>query len=63
MATSLRCVCQNKWTGMCKLHWTVLRKESRIPNMTLADDSIAIIGAGMGGLAAGIQLAAAGRDM
>ncbi|CUX80862.1 1-hydroxycarotenoid 3,4-desaturase [Roseibaca calidilacus] len=48
---------------MCKLHWTVLRKESRIPNMTLADDSIAIIGAGMGGLAAGIQLAAAGRDV
>lgn len=31
--------------------------------MTLEDDSIAIIGAGMGGLAAGIRLAAAGRDV
>lgn len=48
---------------MCKLHWTVSRKESRIPDMSFGNDQIAIIGAGMGGLAAGIRLAAAGRDV
>lgn len=48
---------------MCKLHWTVLHKESRIPDMTLEDHQIAIVGAGMGGLAAGIRLAASGHEV
>ena len=46
---------------MCKLHWTVLRKESTIPDMDPVNDRILIIGAGIGGLAAAVRLAAAGR--
>ena len=45
---------------MCKLHWTVSRKESRIPDMS-HEDRILIVGAGIGGLAAALRLAAAGR--
>jgi 1-hydroxycarotenoid 3,4-desaturase len=46
---------------MCKLHWTVLHKESTIPDMDPVNDRVLIIGAGIGGLAAAVRLAAAGR--
>ncbi len=48
---------------MCKLDWTVLPKESRILAMVTQKDRVAVIGAGIGGVAAAIRLAAAGRDV
>jgi 1-hydroxycarotenoid 3,4-desaturase len=40
-----------------------LDKESTIPDMKMQKDTVLVIGAGMGGLAAAIRLAAAGRDV
>lgn len=52
---------------MCKLHWTVCADESSIPDMDPVihpdRDAVVVVGAGMGGLAAAIRLAAAGHPV